>query len=140
MSVIIRESTPQEINKMKKNKQISFTETALFDGMERETGEIIIRQVHIGRFIVDGLLKGKTLIFEFDGHHHQERTERDLERDRFLMSLGFIIIRYQWFDFIHNSNEYKTALNCLIQMAVKDMSVMKNWAKNFSLDNFHQKH
>jgi len=135
MSVIIRESTPHEINKMKQNKQISFTETALFDGMERESGEIIIRQVHIGRFIVDGLLKNHKLVIEYDGHFHntEEKMIKDEARDRFLNKCGFLVIRYQWFQFINDREEFKVALNCLIQTAVRDMNSLANFPTTQSI-------
>ena len=66
------------------------------------------RQVPIGKYIVDFLCKEKLLIVELDGSGHLEKKQiiHDTERDEYLQSLGYKIIR------IYN-NELKSIENVL---------------------------
>ena len=53
------------------------------------------RQYPLGRYIVDFVCLEKKLIVELDGGHHGEdgQMEHDLERDQWLRSQGFRVLR-----------------------------------------------
>jgi len=54
------------------------------------------RQVPIGRYVVDFLCASRRLIVELDGPPHEtaERRCRDAERDAWLGSQGFRVVRF----------------------------------------------
>ncbi|WP_234683132.1 endonuclease domain-containing protein [Bradyrhizobium monzae] len=54
------------------------------------------RQAPIGRYVVDFFCPAKRLIIELDGGHHNEdeTAKRDLERQRWLESEGYRVVRF----------------------------------------------
>ena len=62
-----------------------------------KTGYIFRRQKPIGNFIVDFYCRETKIVIEIDGEYHNENgfVERDLERCKFLESLGLKVIRYK---------------------------------------------
>ena len=54
------------------------------------------RQKNIGNYIVDFFISSKKLVIEIDGSQHEieENKTADIERDRFLNSLGITVLRY----------------------------------------------
>ena len=54
------------------------------------------RQKNIGNYIVDFFISSKKLVIEIDGSQHEieENKAADIERDRFLNSLGITVLRY----------------------------------------------
>jgi len=52
------------------------------------------RQHSIQPYFVDFACEGQMLIVELDGGVHDEKQEEDLERQRFLESLGWRVIRF----------------------------------------------
>lgn len=54
------------------------------------------RQVSIGGYVVDFCCRGKRLIIELDGGQHNERVNeiKDQDRDQFLKSQGYKILRF----------------------------------------------
>ncbi|MDO9468725.1 MAG: endonuclease domain-containing protein [Thiobacillus sp.] len=52
------------------------------------------RQQPIGVYIVDFLCPEKKLIVELDGGQHQERADYDSNRDAWLESEGYVVLRY----------------------------------------------
>jgi very-short-patch-repair endonuclease len=56
-------------------------------------GERFRRQVPIGPFIADFASIESLLVVEVDGSQHRA-SERDAERDRYLRSLGFEVLRF----------------------------------------------
>ena len=52
------------------------------------------RQVPVGRYIADFLCYRHRLIVEADGPLHEERAEHDAERDEWLRSQGFRVLRF----------------------------------------------
>ena len=54
------------------------------------------RQKNIGKYIVDFFISSKKLVIEIDGSQHEieENKTADIERDRFLNSLGITVLRY----------------------------------------------
>ena len=61
------------------------------------------RQTPIGRFIVDFVCHDRHLIIEVDGGQHAE-NKRDVERDRWLESKGYRILRFWNSDVLRNRN------------------------------------
>ena len=55
------------------------------------------RQRPIGPYIVDFLCVERKLVIELDGGQHQERTEYDGRRTRWLRSQGYSVLRF-WND------------------------------------------
>lgn len=52
------------------------------------------RQWPIGHYIIDFYCSAAGLIIEIDGKIHEQRMEYDCERDSFLHSKGFTVIRF----------------------------------------------
>ena len=54
------------------------------------------RQFVIGNYIVDFFCSSANLIIELDGsqHYTNEKHMEDLERDQYLLSLGYTVLRY----------------------------------------------
>ena len=52
------------------------------------------RQKQIGPYFVDFLCRERRLIVELDGSQHEERTEQDQRRTRFLESEGYTVLRF----------------------------------------------
>jgi very-short-patch-repair endonuclease len=61
------------------------------------------RQTLFGRFIVDFVCQERRLIIEVDGGQHAENA-RDAERDRWLESKGYRILRFWNSDVLRNRN------------------------------------
>ena len=61
------------------------------------------RQALIGRFIVDFVCREKRLVIEVDGGQHAENA-RDLERDRWLETKGYRVLRFWNHDVLRNRN------------------------------------
>jgi very-short-patch-repair endonuclease len=55
------------------------------------------RQYSIGRYIVDFCCPSEKLIIELDGNPHGEyhRIQKDENRDNYLKSLGFTVLRFE---------------------------------------------
>ena len=52
------------------------------------------RQFPIGNYIVDFVSRKLKLIIEIDGNSHISKSEEDFERQEFLKSLGYHILRF----------------------------------------------
>ncbi len=52
------------------------------------------RQKPIGPFFADFLCRERKLVVELDGRQHEERTEQDRRRTRFLESEGYTVLRF----------------------------------------------
>ena len=52
------------------------------------------RQERVGVFIVDFRCRRARLAVEVDGGIHEKQTERDAERDRWLLSKGWQVLRF----------------------------------------------
>jgi very-short-patch-repair endonuclease len=61
------------------------------------------RQTPIGRFIVDFICHDCRLIVEVDGGQHAE-SSKDVERDRWLASKGYRVLRFWNTDVLKNRN------------------------------------
>ena len=63
------------------------------------------RQKAVGKYIVDFYCYQAQIIIELDGSQHydnDEQIEKDKERDEYLKSLGFTVLRYSNYD-IHKN-------------------------------------
>jgi heme b synthase len=60
------------------------------------------RQQPIGNYIVDFISLDKKLVIELDGSQHAEEKNRDHERDRWLISQGFKVLRFWNKDVLQN--------------------------------------
>jgi very-short-patch-repair endonuclease len=61
------------------------------------------RQALIGRFIVDFVCHERRIVIEVDGGQHAENA-RDAERDRWLASKGYRVLRFWNNDVLRNRN------------------------------------
>jgi very-short-patch-repair endonuclease len=52
------------------------------------------RQVAIGKYVADFVCLRHRLIIEADGPFHEERAAQDAERDDWLRSQGFVVLRF----------------------------------------------
>ena len=52
------------------------------------------RQQPIGIFIADFYCAKAKLVIELDGHAHADKVEYDLERTRWLNSVGYMVLRF----------------------------------------------
>ena len=60
----------------------------------RFMGRKFKRQKPIGRYVVDFICLEETLIIELDGGQHAENIEYDQERDSWLRSEGYTVLRF----------------------------------------------
>src|SRR5262245_52972251 len=72
-------------------------EHALWDLLRnrRRHGAKFRRQQPIGPYVADFVCKAARLSIEADGAPHFPTRPRDLARDRWLMSVGFTILRFE---------------------------------------------
>jgi very-short-patch-repair endonuclease len=73
------------------------------------------RQTPIGRYIVDFVCLDRWLIVELDGGQHAE-SKTDAERDRWLESLGYRVLRFWNSDVLKNRT---TVLEAILDAARK---------------------
>jgi very-short-patch-repair endonuclease len=52
------------------------------------------RQYALEGFIVDFICRKLKLIIELDGRSHQFKTEEDQERDKRLLEMGYVVLRF----------------------------------------------
>ena len=70
----------------------------------RFMGRKFKRQKPIGRYVVDFICIEEKLIIELDGGQHAENTEYDQERDSWLRSEGYTVLRF-WNNELMNEME-----------------------------------
>jgi very-short-patch-repair endonuclease len=58
-------------------------------------GFLFNRQYCIGDYIVDFICRKARLIIEIDGYSHYFKYEKDIERENYLKSLGYTILRFE---------------------------------------------
>ncbi len=89
-------------------KSMTLQETRLWVCLRdlREHGYHFRRQVPIGPFIVDFADKTARIVIEVDGSQHgePENARRDVKRDAFLRSRGYVVLR-MWNSEINESLE-----------------------------------
>ena len=72
------------------------------------------RQVPIGNYIVDFCCQSKKLIIELDGGQHMSNRFQDIERDRYLRTKGYNILRF-W------NNEVDSNLEGVLEKIYKSL-------------------
>jgi very-short-patch-repair endonuclease len=70
----------------------------------RFQGSSFRRQAPIGAFIVDFVCQQRRLIIEVDGGQHATKTLHDIERETWLASKGYRILRFWNSDVLQNTN------------------------------------
>jgi very-short-patch-repair endonuclease len=70
----------------------------------RFMGRKFKRQKPIGRYVVDFICLEEKLIIELDGGQHAENLEYDQERDSWLRSKGYTVLRF-WNNELMNETE-----------------------------------
>lgn len=70
----------------------------------RFMGRKFKRQKPIGRYVVDFICLEEKLVIELDGGQHAENTEYDQERDLWLRSQGYTVLRF-WNNELMNETE-----------------------------------
>ena len=95
-----------------KNKRLTGNSKALRKNMTPEEKHLwydflkklpvtVNRQKVIGNYIVDFYCASKKIVIELDGSQHFE-SEKDVERDNYLKSLGINVLRY-WNKDLHDN-------------------------------------
>ena len=77
----------------------------------RFMGRKFKRQKPIGRYVVDFICIEEKLIIELDGGQHAENTEYDQERDSWLRSEGYTVLRF-WNNELMNEMEGEKDTAC----------------------------
>ena len=73
------------------------------------------RQVPIGRYIADFACLERNLIVELDGGQHQDQSDYDEERTRWLKSQGFKVIRFWNNEIMEDTNAVQDAILLALQ-------------------------
>lgn len=55
-----------------------------------------VDELHVGKYRLDFAWPKKMLYIEIDGKQHEERKDKDLEKDNFCKSLGWKVLRMPW--------------------------------------------
>ncbi len=70
-------------------------ERALWKHLSRsQQGAKFSRQMPIGPYFADFLCRDLKLVVELDGHSHDVAPERDVERDQWMQSEGYTVLRF----------------------------------------------
>jgi len=79
---------------------------------ERLDGFSFRRQVPMGPFIADFVCHTARLVIEIDGESHdfEDQWRRNQQRDRWLRSRGFVILRFSNADVLHGLEAVLTAI------------------------------
>ena len=103
----IEPSIRQRARRLRKSRTLG--EKAMQDYLRalRPFGAHFRREVPIGPYVVDFAWLSARIVVEVDGASHdlEGRREQDLERDRFLKTQGFKVVRVRDADAIANSGE-----------------------------------
>ena len=99
-------STKQRTRARKLRRDMTDAERIIWNGIRahRMLGMNFRRQTPIGPFIVDFVCHTAWLIIEIDGgqHYEAENMKRDAQRDAFLVSKGYQILRFSNHDVMTN--------------------------------------
>ena len=69
------------------------------------------RQKVVGNYIVDFCCIDTGVVIEIDGHIHNNKQDKDNERDDFMKGLGLEIIRIQAIDIMRNMDDVVVGLS-----------------------------
>ena len=76
----------------------------------RMAGVQFRRQHAVGNYIVDFCAPRRKLIIELDGSQHLEQGEYDLERTKYMKSLGYRVLRFWNNDVLNNTEAVLQAI------------------------------
>ena len=71
-------------------------------GSRRLDGHKFSRQIPIGPYYPDFLCRAKSVVVEIDGYSHDIDPDRDAKRDNYLISLGYLVMRFTNDDVMNN--------------------------------------
>ena len=80
----------------KQNKRRDVKYERIFRKTMLRAGIKYRKQVVIGYYIVDFLLRDRRLIIEIDEDHHKAQKIADIKRENYLKSLGFHVLRIEY--------------------------------------------
>ncbi len=85
-------------------RRMTRQEYRLYSGFLSSLPVTVCRQKVIGKYIVDFLIPSAMLVIEVDGaqHYSEKGLENDRQRDAFLRSEGYSVLRYSNSDIMHN--------------------------------------
>ena len=79
------------------------TEKILWEHLKgKRLGYKFRRQHGIGPYIVDFYCPQKSLAIEADGEYHRHQIEYDENRDKYLSSIGCVVLRFSNYDILEN--------------------------------------
>lgn len=72
-------------------------EILLWDNVlkQKRLGYQFVRQFSIGNYILDFACRNLKLAIEIDGYSHEFTIERDQEKDSYLTSVGYQVLRFE---------------------------------------------
>ena len=72
-------------------------EILLWDSVlkQKKLGHQFVRQFPIGNYILDFACRKLKLGIEIDGYSHNFTIDRDLEKDEYLNSIGYKVLRFE---------------------------------------------
>ena len=121
MTKLINDNNRLELRR-KLRKTMTKSETILWKHIKGE--QLLVkfrRQVSIKNYIVDFYCPQLKLIVEVDGatHNETEIFEKDIQRDKILRDLGFVVIRYNSERVFNNLNEVLSDLYVTCERILK---------------------
>jgi len=73
------------------------------------------RQYPIGNYIVDFISRKLNLIIEIDGNSHLSKSASDKERQDYLESLGYVILRFSEAEVVHRLDDVVEKINYAVE-------------------------
>jgi very-short-patch-repair endonuclease len=96
--------------KSRKDKIPSYPEKYFISLFEKDNIEGWERDKRVGRWFIDFAFDEKMIALEIDGKQHQDRREKDREKDEYLRSQGWNVVRIDWFNPVNETNKEKLYL------------------------------
>jgi very-short-patch-repair endonuclease len=100
-----KRTTPKIFGRAKElHRNMTEAETKLWSHLRaHRMGDVHFRNQHaIGKYIVDFCAPRQKLIIELDGSQHLDQHEYDTERENFLQSKGYRVLRFWNNDVMNN--------------------------------------
>ena len=78
------------------------------------------RQFPIGNYIVDFISRKLNLIIEIDGNSHLSKSASDRERQDYLESLGYVILRFSEAEVVHRLDDVVEKISYAVESLEKN--------------------
>jgi very-short-patch-repair endonuclease len=78
--------------------EASYPEKYFEDVFSKEGISGWTREKKVGRWFIDFAFSDRMIAVEIDGRQHDERVESDTQKDEFLRSKGWTVIRVRWYN------------------------------------------